>query len=155
MIDLTKYEPKIVEKMLRFIYQKDYDDGRETVPPSEFLAPGSHDQPIPNGGALITNIYMFIIAKKFGLNVLMNFVLGKHEEALEELWDTPGFERSITVLYDSNMDEVRSRELRRATINIIARNAAVLLKNKTFRAILNRYGELATEVLSIKVTEEN
>lgn len=155
MIDLTKYEPKIVEKMLRFIYQKDYDDGREAVPLSEFLAPGRHDQPIPNGGALITNINMFIIAKKFGLNVLMNFALGKYEEAVEELWDTPSFERSITLLYDSNMDEVRSRELRRATINIIARNAAVLLKNKTFRAILNRYGELATEVLSIKVTEEN
>ncbi|KFY58479.1 hypothetical protein V496_06113 [Pseudogymnoascus sp. VKM F-4515 (FW-2607)] len=155
VIDLTKYEPKIVEKMLRFIYQKDYDDGRGTVPLSESFAPGRHDRPIPSRGALITNINMFIIAKKFGLNVLMNFVLGKHEEALEELWDTPSFERSITLLYDSNMDEVCKRELRRATINIIARNAAVLLKNKTFRAILNRYGELATEVLSITVTEEN
>jgi hypothetical protein len=37
VVDLTKYEPKIVEKMLRFIYQGDYDDELETVLPPDSI----------------------------------------------------------------------------------------------------------------------
>jgi hypothetical protein len=95
---------------------------------------------------------VFIIAEKFGLNDLMNLAVEKHESAVEEVWDTPSFPRSMALLFGSGMDEVCSRELRHATISIIARKAAVLLKKKTFRAMLNNHGVLATEVLSMMVT---
>ncbi|KFY01211.1 hypothetical protein O988_02862 [Pseudogymnoascus sp. VKM F-3808] len=156
VIDLAKYEPKIVEKLLRYIYQDDYDDERETIPPpskSEHprQKPG---KPLPNGEALMINIKVLLIAEKFDLDGLMKLAVEKHEEAVQMLWDTPSFGRSILLLYDSEMNEVLGRELRNATINAIANNAAELLKNKAFRGILIRCGELATEVLSIVVTGE-
>lgn len=154
MIDLTKYEPKIVEKMLRFIYQEGYDDERETVPLPDFNkhAPQKPGRPLPNGEALFVNIKVLIIAEKFGLNDLMNLAVEKHKEAVYELWNTPSFERSITLLYDSKMDEVSSRKLLRATVNIISSNATALLERKTFRDVLNLHGELATEALSMIMT---
>jgi hypothetical protein len=156
VIDLAKYEPKIVEKLLRYIYQDDYDDERETIPPpskseNPRQKPG---KPLPNGEALMINIKVLLIAEKFVLDGLMKLAVEKHEEAVQMLWDTPSFGRSILLLYDSDMNEVLSRELRNATINAIANNAAELLKNKAFRGILIRCGELATEVLSIAVTGE-
>ncbi|KFY36604.1 hypothetical protein V495_07740 [Pseudogymnoascus sp. VKM F-4514 (FW-929)] len=156
VIDLAKHEPKIVEKLLRYIYQDDYDDERETVsPPSKSVHPRQNPgKPLPNGEALMINIKVLLIAEKFGLDGLMKLAVEKHEEAVQMLWDTPSFGRSILLLYDSEMNEILGRELRNATINAIANNVAELLKNKAFRGILIRCGELATEVLSIALTGE-
>lgn len=142
--------------MLRFIYQGDYDDGRDIVlfrDPIEH-APQSPGRPRPNGEALIVNIKVVIIAGKFGMNGLMDLAVWKHEVATYEMWDTPSFEKSIPLLYDSEMDEFRGQELRRATVNATANNAPVLLENKEFQLVLSRYGELATEVLLIVVKGE-
>ncbi|KFY87362.1 hypothetical protein V500_07007 [Pseudogymnoascus sp. VKM F-4518 (FW-2643)] len=154
LIDLTEYEPKIVEKMLRFIYQEDYDDEHETVPLPDSIkhAPQKPGRPLPNGEALLVNIKVLIIAEKFGLDDLMDLAVEKHDGAAQELWDTPSFEKSITLLYDSKMDEVGSLAFRRATADAIANNAAALLERATFREVLNRYGDLATEVLSVVTT---
>ncbi|OBT66403.1 hypothetical protein VE03_04879 [Pseudogymnoascus sp. 23342-1-I1] len=156
VIDLTKYDPNIVEKMLRFIYQKDYDDERGIVPArlSIIIALQEPAQPIPNGEALIINIKVLIIAEDFGLNDLMNLAMEKYTEAIYELWDTPSFEGSIVLLYNSGIDKVRSRKLLRVTANIIAGNVAMLLERKSFRDVLNLYGKLATEVLSMIMTEK-
>lgn len=65
MVDLSKYKPKIVDKMLRFIYQGNYDDGLERVlPPDSIEHPQQKpSRPLPNREAPIVNIKVFVIAR--------------------------------------------------------------------------------------------
>lgn len=136
--------------MLRFIYQEDYDDERGTIPFPNFLMMTKQNpvQAISNGEAVIINIKVLIIAEELGLNDLVDLAIEKHGEVAYELWDAPSFERSIILLYNSKMNAAGNQKLRRVTANIISINVTVLLEKKTFRDVLNLYGELATEVLS-------
>lgn len=152
VIDLTGYDPNIVDKMLRFIYQGIYDDERETAPrfdPTTYLSPG---QSRLNGEALIVNIKLYNLAEKFGLHELMEVAVLQYTSIVRELWDTPSFERSIKMLYGPKADEAQGRGLRNATASVIAHNVGELMDSKPFRAVLNLYGELATEVLSMVVS---
>ncbi|KFY10230.1 hypothetical protein V492_05128 [Pseudogymnoascus sp. VKM F-4246] len=156
--------------MLRFIYQGDYDDEYETehsgsnlqtsarkAPCLDFTASQSQisNRPRTKGEALLINIRVFSIAKKFGLDDLMSLAVKKHREAVKNLWNTPNFERSITLLYDKELGEVHSSKLRYATADIILSNIRELLKKQTFRLLLICHGDLATEVLLLMATEES
>lgn len=76
----------------------------------------------------------------------------KYESAVQDVWDMPNFVRNIELIYGSGMDKVRSRGLRHVMISVVAKNAAAILKKKTFRDMLHYHGELAIEVLSMMVT---
>lgn len=152
MIDLTGYDPNIVDKMLRFIYQGIYDDERETAPrfdPTTYLSPG---QSRLNGEALIVNIKLYNLAEKFGVHELMDVAVLQYTSIVRELWDTPSFERSIKMLYELNADQGHCRGLRNATASVIAHNVGELMGSEIFRGVLKSYGELATEVLSMVVS---
>lgn len=164
VIKLNKYEPKIVEKMLRFIYQGDYDDEHK----SDHAGPNLQTEAgeiqfidfienrvqepswlFQNGEALVVNIKVFIIAGDHNMEALMDHATRKYKEAAEELWNTSGFARSIILFYNFGTDRFYRSPIRRAMSSVIARNAAVLVRNELFQEILYDNGELATEVLLI------
>lgn len=176
VIDLTKFEPSIVGKMLRFIYQHDYDDEREINDPGPRCAFGIRDntgvrndpppdlielppqepgRPFWNGEALIINTKVFVIAEKLNLRALMEHAAEKYEEAAGELWRTLSFVRSMELLYSSKLHEINRWSMRRVIVNVIVKNAAVLLRRETFRELLTLHGDMATQVLSITVNGDD
>lgn len=177
VIDLNKYHPKIVGKMLRFIYHGDYDDEREqknhaaTDLPHETKVetesckyeiskildnpPQEPGRPLWNKDALRVNIEVFVIADHHHLHTLMGRAAKKFEEVVGRLWKTASFAQSIKLFYDSQISELYRRPIRNVIIKAIVNNAPVLLKEKTFQNILSHYGDLAMEVLWTVVKVED
>lgn len=163
MIDLTKYEPKIVEKMLRFIYQSKYDDEREIYNPRPDLKTEAGQAPLPdlieippqepgrpfwNGEALMVNLKVFIVAVELQLWTLQKHAAKKYEETPGELWRTLDFVRSTELFYSSKLGQQLMWPIHNAMVEVIAKNAQVLLTRKTFQKILKLHGDLTIAVLS-------
>jgi hypothetical protein len=129
MTDLSNYEPKIVEKMLRFMYQGYYDDEREmchlepsdaSTTETELESPTSVSptsvseepgQPSWKGEALVVNAKVFTIAEKYDFETLMEHAVGKYKEVLGDVWHTLGFGASIDLIHEA-YEQYPSRFLR-------------------------------------------
>lgn len=150
-------EPETVERMIRFIYQCDYDDGRDMVltdseadkgvlPDVMELSP--QGRPTWNEEALVVNAKVFIFAMKCDMEPLMKHAAAKYREVAGELYGTRSFQTSIRLIYARSLRLYPKRHLIYDVIaDVVVINAPELLTKKSFRTILARYGDLTTEVL--------
>ena len=136
------------------LFRSEAGSEQDPLPDLIELPPQEHDRPFWNGEALIVNIKVFIIAVDLNLRTLRVHAAKKYEEAVGELWRTLSFVRSIELFYGSESCERNQWPIRNTMVAVIAKNATVLLRRKTFRRLLTIRGDLATDVLSLTVNAD-
>jgi hypothetical protein len=161
--------------MLRFLYQRDYDDERDKdVLQSKNLAPRgkekaestspisyqrpvgfglSFQQPLPEMAqspswsekSLLVNVQLYIIADKYDIGALKKRVTEKFTEVVGQLWDTPSFRASAKLLYDNTLQS--DRLLRDVIAETAKKNILNLIDKPDFEELMVNHGDLAVDVL--------
>ena len=152
-------EPNIVDKMLQFVYQKEYDDERfvsqEPFDGHRTTQETSHDNlnTSHNEKSLLINVKVFVIADKFDIFGLKEIATSKTKTLLSKSWDTQSFPLSVDLLYGNT--QRNDRLLRDAFATAIFEDINKLVEMDGFMRIMQNYGGLAVDVLKITLRERN
>jgi len=161
--------------MLRFLYQRDYDDERDMdeLQHSEDLAPTGeanaestlpafHPRPArfgfpfdgppevaksPNWSekSLLVNVQVYIIADKNDIGALKKRATEKFTEVVGQHWDTPSFRAGAKLLYDNTPRS--DRLLRDVIAETAKKNILTLIDKQDFEELMVDHGDLAVDVL--------
>jgi hypothetical protein len=153
-----------VEKMLRFLYQREYDDERDmdelqhsedpaptgeanadSTSPAFYPRPARFGFPfddppevakVPNWSekSLLVNVQVYIIADKNNIGALTKRATEKFTEVVGQLWDTPSFRASAKLLYDNTPRS--DRLLRDVVADTAKKNILTLIDKQDFEELI-------------------
>lgn len=129
-IDLPDDEPSVVEKMLTFLYDGDYDDERASSSRPKAFYEKWFER------ALIVNIKVYILAKKNNIEALEKPAKEKYLNVVLDLWYTPSFSTSAILLYDNTLQSDRllrdivAETAREHIVNLIRERMLVRIRTK-------------------------
>jgi hypothetical protein len=86
VLDLVKENSLVVEGVLYFLYNADYQDGSPTKTPE----------------IMTFNFLMLAAADKYGISAMKEFALGKLDSAARRFWDTSCFLKVIRHAYNTD-----------------------------------------------------
>jgi len=130
VIELEEEEPPIVERMVQFMYNRDYSD-----------VDGSD----ATNGRLLTNTKIYIIADKFHISGLKLAAKEKYQEAGIAEWNHPSFSESLKLMYENTLPT--DRLLKEVAIEVAAKHVKELLDREEFASLCKESGEIAFDVL--------
>ncbi|OBT84883.1 hypothetical protein VE02_05925 [Pseudogymnoascus sp. 03VT05] len=136
-IDLPADKPDIVEMMLRFLYQGDYDDLRYSTAPGEDLVE-------LNADALVVNVEVYVIADRNNIPALKVLARHKYAELVAEIWQADTFMDSVDMVFQGTLP---GDSLRKFVIETLVLHIFALSRKDWFVAMLEGQGDFAVEVL--------
>jgi hypothetical protein len=131
-IFLEEDEPRIVTKMVDFLYSLDYDDHRQ-------------DETAVEEPPLVVNAKVYIIADKYNIQSLKEWAVTKYNELLPVTWNNTSFAESARIILENTLES--DFMLREVIIRKASDHAKVLLDRGEFVALLQSHGHFAAEVL--------
>jgi speckle-type POZ protein len=131
-MELKEDEASVVEAMLRFMYQFDYDSS------------GSDQARV---SPLIFNVKVYSIADKYDVPALKLQAKGKFEDAAETCWNMDDFPHAITEIYASI--PATDRGLSDPVVEIACKNINPLLEKQDFRDVLKNSAGFAADVTQL------
>ncbi|ELR10125.1 hypothetical protein VC83_04336 [Pseudogymnoascus destructans] len=137
VIDLPADKADIVEMMLRFLYQGDYDDLRCSTAPGEDLVE-------LNADAMVVNVEVYVIADKNGIPALKVLARQKYAELVAEIWQAESFMDSVEMVFQETLP---GDSLRKFVIETVVLHIHTLIREEWFVAMLEDQGDFAVEVL--------
>ncbi|KAG4433153.1 hypothetical protein IFR05_011366 [Cadophora sp. M221] len=160
-IDLDGNDPEIVECMLKFMYNQDYSDGRESDPVTRSAADqnartawSSLPSPVTassaaiasaDKGALLTNAIVYIICDQLQIPGLKMLAKTKFEELVTDRWNTSSFVASLKLLYKETMEN--DRPMKDIAVKTAGKHVKDLCDRGEFVALCKEEGEIAFDVL--------
>jgi len=130
VIELEEEEPPIVERMVQFMYNRDYSD-----------ADGSD----ATKDRLLINTKVYIIADKFDIPGLKLAAKEKYQEAKLIEWNCPSFFESLKLMYENTL--ATDRLLKEVAIEVVAKHVKELVDREEFGSLCKESGEIAFDVL--------
>lgn len=148
--------------MLRFIYQKDYDDEREPVvqknEPETFQTRNDLDgwglaiapiDPFYQEESLLINVKVYILADKLDIIELKELATSKYEMLVLALWDTAAFLESVALLFGNTMEN--DLPLREIIAMISSYRIKNLMEKESFVMLMKEHGDLAVMILEFQL----
>lgn len=127
VLDLVEENSSVVEGILYFLYNADYEDGSETKPPE----------------IMTFNLLMSAAADTYGIPAMKKCALGKLYAAASKFWDTYFFLKVIPRAYNQ---ETPAHDSDRAVLTLVAvEHAADLMEKTEFVRILGSNDQFRSE----------
>jgi len=168
-INLEDDDPRMVKKMIDFLYKTRYDDDRTIdeedlkdladqhstitsctssageTQPKESATTAPHPTDFIKG-PLVTNAKVYILGDKYDIPSLKEVAVRKYEETVKDLWNNDTFAESAKLVYDNIVSE--NDMLKPKIIKIVTTNMSQLLQRDDFVRVLRSNGDIATDVLN-------
>lgn len=168
-IDLDGNEPDIVECMLKFMYNQDYLDGRDSVitsagPPvakktkttRSSLASTTATSDLAEifivEGSLLTNTKVYIIGDQLQIPDLKILAKEKYKEVVSAGWNSAAFVASLKLLYEETMET--DRLLKDIAIETAGKHVRDLCGRDDFVALCKESGDIAFDILRASLPVE-
>ncbi|TVY83182.1 hypothetical protein LSUE1_G003669 [Lachnellula suecica] len=167
-VNLDDNEPEIVGKMLEYLYNADYSDGRvvgtsataSNTPskpasirfkrsklsrPSIQTQIASEASTPQSAAALFTNAQVFVIADKYDIQGLKELATKKYTELVSNNWNSEYFVNSLKLLYEETPES--DRLLKNVAITTAGKQTKELVDRGEFAALCKENGEIAFDVM--------
>jgi hypothetical protein len=125
VIDITDFDPDVVEAMITFMYYFNYE-------------------PVADTSAMIFHAKVYQIGDKYGIKALKICVTGKFRAAVESCWNTDDFPTAITLVYATTPSE--DMGLRDSIVEITFKNFESLKSQTGFCKSLRKVSDFGFDL---------
>ncbi|KAK0117806.1 hypothetical protein ONS95_012131 [Cadophora gregata] len=162
-IDLDGNEPDIVYCMLKFMYESNHSDGRDSDTTSSTQSPAKKAEATGSSLTfaadtsttkclLLTNTKVYIIGDQLQIPDLKTLAKKKYEEVMLAAWDSVSFAANLKLLYEESMENDRS--LKDVAIHTAGDHAKELCDRGEFATLCRENGEIAFDILKASLTAD-
>ncbi|KAI7759877.1 hypothetical protein LZL87_014096 [Fusarium oxysporum] len=124
-IDITEFDPDVVEATIHFMYHFDYEPAADT-------------------SAMIFHAKVYQIGDKYGIKALKSYVTGKFHATIGSSWNTDDFPTAITLAYATTPSD--DMGLRDSIVEIAFKNFESLISQTGFCETLREVGDFGFDL---------